>query len=159
MTAKQYAILLGALVAITVVGSAGPSWATTPLSEQDAIRQVMLDQQAAWNRGDVVSYMHGYENSPNTTFVGSSVRKGYREILASYSRHYASRSQMGQLTFSALDIRLLPGVRGEVRYAAVTGRFHLDRSDHGETAKDDGVFSLLWEKTATGWKIILDHTS
>ena len=46
-----------------------------------------------------------------------------------------------------------------MRYAAVTGRFHLDRSAHGEAARDDGVFSLLWEKTADGWKIILDHTS
>jgi ketosteroid isomerase-like protein len=41
----------------------------------------------------------------------------------------------------------------------VTGRFHLDRTTRGEAARDDGVFSLLWEKTAGGWKIILDHTS
>lgn len=159
MIAKCCAIALWALVTIFGVFTVSPSWATGPRSDQDAIQQMMLDQQAAWNRGDVASYMHDYENSPETTFVGSSVRKGYREILASYSKHYANRSQMGQLTFSVLDIRLLPGVGGEVRYAVVTGRFHLDRTAHGETAKDDGVFSLLWEKTAAGWKIILDHTS
>ena len=66
---------------------------------------------------------------------------------------------MGRLTFSDIDVRLLPGAGGEVRYAAVTGRFHLDRTADGEVAQDDGVYSLLWEKTAQGWKIILDHSS
>ncbi|KZC42132.1 UNVERIFIED_ORG: DUF4440 domain-containing protein, partial [Rhodanobacter sp. FW104-R5] len=104
-------------------------------------------------------YMRGYKDAPDTTFVGSSVRKGYRAILDGYRKHYANPAQMGRLTFSGLDVRLLPGAGGEVRYAAVTGRFHLDRAAHGEVARDDGVFSLLWEKTADGWKIILDHTS
>lgn len=124
-----------------------------------AIRQVMAQQQSAWNRGDVAGYMHGYKDAPDTTFVGSSVRKGYRQILASYSKHYATREQMGRLSFSALDVRLLPGAAGEVRYATVTGRFHLERTVRGEAGKDDGVFSLLWEKTNDGWKIIMDHTS
>jgi conserved hypothetical protein len=124
-----------------------------------AIRQVMDQQQAAWNRGDVADYMRGYKDAPDTTFVGTSVRKGYRTILDSYRKHYAGKEQMGRLTFSALDVRLLPGADGEVCYAAVTGRFHLDRTAHGETSKDDGVFSLLWEKTPDGWKIIVDHTS
>lgn len=124
-----------------------------------AIRAVMAAQQAAWNRGDVEDFMHGYKDAPDTTFVGSSVRKGYRAILASYREHYAGREQMGQLTFSDLDVRLLPSRDGDVRYAAVTGRFHLDRTAHGSVAQDDGVYSLLWEKTAQGWKIILDHSS
>ncbi len=119
----------------------------------------MAQQAAAWNRGDVEGYMRGYKDAPDTTFIGSSVRKGYRSILDSYRRHYATAQQMGRLSFSELDVRLLPGAGGEPRYAVVTGRFHLDRATHGEVAQDDGVFSLLWEKTADGWKIILDHTS
>lgn len=124
-----------------------------------AIRQVLADQQAAWNRGDVETFMHGYKDAPDTTFVGGSVRKGYQAILASYRKHYANNAQMGRLTFSDVDVRMLPCAQGEVRYAVVTGRFHLDRSEHGEAAQDDGVYSLLWEKTAQGWKIILDHSS
>lgn len=87
------------------------------------------------------------------------MRKGYRTILAGYRQHYANAAQMGRLTYSDLDVRLLPGAHGEVRYAAVTGRFHLQRSEHGQAPQDDGIYSLLWEKTAQGWKIILDHTS
>src|SRR3546814_7823404 len=82
-----------------------------------------MDQaQAAWNRGDVADYMRCYKDAPDTTFVGSSVRKGYQAILASYRKHYASKAQMGQLTFSDLDVRLLPAAGGEAHYAIMTGR-------------------------------------
>jgi uncharacterized protein (TIGR02246 family) len=156
MNAGRLLIALQMVVALCI---ASPLRAATPDADAAAIRQVLNQQQAAWNRGDVDGFMHGYKDAPDTTFVGSSVRKGYRAILESYRKHYAGKAQMGELTFSDLDVRLLPGRDGEVRYAVVTGRFHLDRAAHGEVAQDDGVFSLLWEKTADGWKIILDHTS
>jgi uncharacterized protein (TIGR02246 family) len=157
MTARKFFLLL-AVVLTAGLGASGSATAATA-KDAVAIRQVMDQQQAAWNRGDVEGFMRGYKDAPDTTFVGSSVRKGYRTILDGYRKHYASKAQMGRLTFSDFDVRLLPGARGEVRYAVVTGRFHLDRTTHGEAGKDDGVFSLLWEKTAGGWKVILDHTS
>jgi uncharacterized protein (TIGR02246 family) len=159
MIGKRLLFGLGILLVLAGVASSGSAHAAAGSDAAAAIRQVLDQQQAAWNRGDVESFMRGYRNSPDTTFVGASVRKGYREILADYRKHYASREQMGRLTFSGLDVRLLPDARGEVRYAAVTGHFHLDRTAHGEATSDDGVFSLLWQKTADGWKIILDHTS
>jgi ketosteroid isomerase-like protein len=45
-----------------------------------------------------------------------------------------------------------------VEYAVVTGNYHLDRTQKGATAKDDGLFSLVWHKGPQGWKIVLDHT-
>ena len=159
MTTRQWLIGLGMLLAVAGLGTTLPGHAASAGGEAAAIHQVMAQQAAAWNRGDVAAYMRGYKDAPDTTFVGSSVRKGYRTILDGYRKHYANPAQMGRLTFSELDVRLLPGAGGEVRYAVVTGRFHLDRATHGEVAQDDGVFSLLWEKTADGWKIILDHTS
>ncbi|MBQ4853917.1 nuclear transport factor 2 family protein [Rhodanobacter sp. B2A1Ga4] len=157
MNGQRFFLLCGLLVVMAGWAVAVPARAGG--EEAAAIRQVMAQQAAAWNRGDVANYMRGYKDAPDTTFVGSKVRKGYRTILDGYRKHYATAQQMGRLTFSELDVRLLPGTDGEVRYAAVTGRFHLDRAAHGEVAQDDGVFSLLWEKTADGWKIILDHTS
>lgn len=152
-------IILAALLVLLGPALASPLRAAVPAADSVAILRVMDQQQAAWNRGDVAGFMHGYKNAPDTTFIGSSVRKGYRAILDSYRRHYASKEQMGRLTFSRLEVRLLPAGNGEVRYAVVTGRFHLDRKAHGEVAQDDGVFSLLWEKTSGGWKVILDHSS
>lgn len=157
MTGRGFFLLLGMLLALAGLGRAGSVMAAT--TDEAAIRQVMDQAQAAWNRGDVADYMRCYKDAPDTIFVGSSVRKGYRAILASYRKHYASKAQMGRLTFSDLDVRLLPAAGGEPRYAIMTGRFHLDRNAHGEAAKDDGVFSLLWENTSDGWKIILDHSS
>jgi uncharacterized protein (TIGR02246 family) len=148
----------GCALGLVLALAAGPVPAAEA-GDAAAIRQALATQQAAWNRGDVEDFMRGYKDAPDTTFVGSTVRKGYRAILANYRKHYATRAQMGKLTFSDIDVRLLPETHGEVRYAAVTGRFHLDRTAHGEVAQDDGVYSLLWEKTTQGWKIILDHSS
>lgn len=144
------------IILLTFIASAS---AATTTDDTAAIRQALTQQQSDWNRGDVDRFMQGYKDAPDTTFVGSDVRKGYRTILASYRKHYANKAQMGHLTYSAIEVRLLPGRDGDVRYAMVTGRFHLDRSAHGEAPKDDGIFSLLWEKTPAGWKIIVDHTS
>lgn len=158
MIGRRFFIGLGIMLAAGGL-NAMPGRMDATGNEAAVIRQVMDQQQAAWNHGDVAGYMRGYKDAPDTTFVGTGVRKGYQAILASYRKHYANKAQMGRLTFSGLDVRLLPDTHGAVRYAAVTGRFHLDRTTHGEAAKDDGVFSLLWEKTAEGWKIILDHSS
>jgi len=53
----------------------------------------------------------------------------------------------------------LPGSCGKAEFALVTGRFHLERTQKGESKKDDGIFSLVWRKGPQGWKIVLDHTS
>lgn len=127
--------------------------------EATAIRGVLAAQQAAWNRGDLDSFVQPYKDAPDTTFIGSSIRQGYARILESYKKNYATKEQMGTLTYSDIDVRLLPCPDGQSHYAAVTGRFHLDRTARGTAAKDDGVFSLLWEKTAGGWKIVMDHSS
>ena len=117
------------------------------------IRKVLDDQTAAWNRGDIPSFMTGYENSPNTTFVGTSVTKGYAAVLERYKQKYSSKAIMGTLKFSELEVRMLGS-----DYAGVTGRFHLDRTkEAGDEAK--GIFSLVFKKTPGGWKIIVDHTS
>jgi uncharacterized protein (TIGR02246 family) len=122
-----------------------------------AIRQVLADQQTAWNQGDIATFMHGYDDSPQTTFIGKSIEHGYQMILARYQRNYASRDAMGQLDFSGIDVRLL-GPENHPTHAIVTGRFHLTRSQ-AAGGEASGIFSLIFEKEPSGWKIILDHTS
>lgn len=128
--------------------------------DETAIRAVIAAQVTAWNQGDIPAFMASYEDSPETTFVGTaSVNKGFQPILERYKKGYANKDQMGTLTFKDLDIRLLPSSSGATEYAVVTGRFHLDRSAKGTATKDDGIFSLVWHKSAGGWKIVLDHTA
>jgi ketosteroid isomerase-like protein len=128
-------------------------------SDEGTIRTALAAQAEAWNRGDVPGFMQSYEHSPETTFIGVNIGKGYERILERYQKNYTTREQMGTLTFNDLEVRMLPGSCGKAEFAVVTGRFHLERTQKGEAKKDDGIFSLVWRKGPQGWKIVLDHTS
>jgi uncharacterized protein (TIGR02246 family) len=123
------------------------------IAPEAAIRQLLDQQTADWNRGNVEAFMEAYENSPTTTFVGQTVQYGYATILDRYKKLYKTPAAMGKLTLSYLAIRVL-----DSEYAAATGNFHLERTPAGG-GNADGIFSLLFKKDASGWKIILDHTN
>jgi ketosteroid isomerase-like protein len=143
---------------LVVICAAVASWAQN--ADETAIRTVMAGQAMAWNRGDVTAFMQGYEDSPDTTFVGEgAVQKGFQMILGRYQKAYSTRAPMGTLAFLNIEVRPLPSSCGQTEYAVVTGNFHLTRMLKGKPAKKDGVFSLLWHKSPQGWKIVLDHTS
>jgi uncharacterized protein (TIGR02246 family) len=148
-----------ALVLFFTLVCASFAAAQSPNPDEAAIRAAIAAQAAAWNRADIPTFMQTYENSPDTTFIGAKLRKGYQPILERYKEAYTTKEQMGALTFTDLDIRLLPSSCGATDLAIVTGKFHLERSQKGEAKKDDGNFSLVWRKGPQGWKIILDHTS
>jgi len=136
---------------------AGGSWAQE--GDEATIRAAITAQVEAWNRADIPAFMQAYEHSPETTFIGANIGKGYERILERYQKNYTTREQMGTLTFNDLEVRMLPGSCGKAEFAVVTGRFHLERTQKGESKKDDGIFSLVWRKGPQGWKIVLDHTS
>ena len=145
------------LILILVCIGAASHAQTNP--DEAAIRTAIAAQAAAWNRADIPAFMQTYENSPETTFIGQKLRKGYEPILERYKTAYSTPEQMGTLSFGDIEVRLLAGSCGKPEFAVVTGTFHLQRSAKGEAKKDDGIFSLVWRKSADGWKIILDHTS
>jgi ketosteroid isomerase-like protein len=128
-------------------------------ADETEIRAAIRVQSEAWNRADIPTFMQTYEDSPETTFIGLTARKGFKPIRERYMLSYTNPEQMGKLTFNDLDIRLLPASCGKAEYAVVTGKFHLERTARGNAKKDDGIFSLVWHKGPGGWKIILDHTS
>jgi len=135
------------------------AFAQAAASDETAIRTAIDQQAAAWNRADIPGFMQIYEDSPETTFIGQNIGKGYNSIMERYKKNYTNREQMGTLTFNNLEIHVLPISCGRSEFALVTGHFHLERTAKGEAKKDDGVFSLVWRKGPQGWKIILDHTS
>jgi ketosteroid isomerase-like protein len=152
----KHALLLP-ILALTLFSATAR--AQTPAEDEAAIRAAINKQVEAWNHADIPAFMQAYEDSEDTTFIGLKLRKGYQPILKRYQENYTSREQMGTLSFSNLDIRLLPSGCGKTELALATGNFHLERTTHGAAAKDDGIFSLVWRKGPHGWKIILDHTS
>ena len=156
MRAKQrWVALAGMVVAIGAVLCALNRAVAKPAEERvadrGAIQAVLSEQQAAWNRGDVDSFLVGYWHSPELTFSGSSgVSRGWDGVMARYKKTYPDKAAMGQLDFSESEFRFLgPDA------ALVLGKWHLTRE------KDElgGVFSLVWQRFPDGWKIIHDHTS
>ncbi len=118
---------------------------------KSAIRKVMDDQTAAWNRGDIEAFMQGYWNSPELKFVsGDSVTKGWEPTLDRYKKNYDSKAKMGVLTFSGLEINVI-----SKDAAVVLGSFALQR----EQDNPKGKFTLIFRKFKEGWKIVHDHTS
>ncbi len=158
---KRFPLAALALLLLTAAPRvyAQAATAASQMADETAIRAAIVAQAEAWNHADIQTFMQTYENSPDTTFIGAHLRKGYDPILERYRQAYTNAEQMGKLTFAELDVRFLPSSCGSVEYALVTGKFHLERAAHGEAAKDDGIFSLVWRKGPQGWKIILDHTS
>jgi uncharacterized protein (TIGR02246 family) len=127
---------------------------TLPLAAQDAaIRGVLTEQAAAWNRGDLEAFASTYENSPQITFFGKSLNRGYADVLARYKKSYASREAMGKLRFEIIESRPLGA-----DHALVLGKFFLTRSAAGG-GDATGQFTLVLRKTKQGWKIVHDHTS
>jgi uncharacterized protein (TIGR02246 family) len=136
------------VMAVTLVSSS-----LAQSAPEEAIRHLLDQQTADWNRGDVDAFMKGYEDSPDTTFVGQTVQYGYATIRDRYKKVYTTPAAMGKLTFSHLAIKVL-----DPAYATATGNFHLERSaSAGGNA--DGIFSLVFKRGPNGWKIILDHTN
>lgn len=120
---------------------------------ESAIQQVLADQVSAWNRGDIAAFMQGYKDSPETTFIGKTIRQGWQQVMDRYKASYSTKDAMGTLEFSDLKVRMLGS-----DYAVATGKYHLTRTATGG-GDASGIFSLVWQKSADGWKIILDHTS
>jgi len=119
--------------------------------DRAAITKMLDEQQSAWNNGDVNGFMKGYWVSPELTFAGSGgIARGWESVLARYKREYPDQAAMGQVNFSNVEVRFLgPDA------ALVLGQWHLHRSS-GDIG---GVFSLVFQRLAGGWRIVHDHTS
>lgn len=125
-------------------------WAQ-PDKRSMAIRKVMDDQAAAWNRGDIEGFMAGYWRSEKLVFVsGDSVTRGWQPTLDKYKKSYDTREKMGVLTFSDLEVTVL-----SKNAAIVLGTWSLAR----EKDNPRGKFTLVFRKLKEGWKIVIDHTS
>lgn len=138
------------VLALVAACSATPKQFTA--ADRRDIEQVFSEQREAWNRGDLDAFVDGYERSPELVFTsGGEVRRGFDETLARYQKKYGQdRASMGQLTFELIDIRPI-GADG----AVVLGKYRVT----GGASASAGVFSVVFERGAEGWRIVHDHTS
>jgi ketosteroid isomerase-like protein len=125
---------------------------TLSRDELDVVK-VLTAQERAWNRGDIDVFLSAYKNSPDLVFIGRQVSKGFAQLQTDYKHNYPNKDAMGTLSFSELEPHLL-----DERFAFVIGHYRVDRSKKAG-GPAEGIFSLVFEKTDKGWKIIVDHTT
>ena len=116
-----------------------------------AIRTVLSDQVAAWNRGDLDAFAGFY--APDCVYVGKNVVHGREKVLENYRRKYSDRAAMGKVNFSNLQVKKI-----DAHSAIVIGAFHLERSATAGGAAS-GIFSLVMTELNGSWAILLDHTN
>lgn len=146
---RDVAFLMGMVMAFAVL-SVGQEEAEPASS---AVRKVIEEQQAAWNRQDLKAFMAGYWNSSELTFFsGAHEAKGWQAALDRYKKTYQSAGhEMGKLEFANLRVEMLGPEAAFVR-----GEFHLTMSD-GKTPH--GLFTLVFRKFPEGWRIVHDHSA
>lgn len=121
-----------------------------PATDEQAIRQVLADQQKAWNNGDIDTFMNGYWKSDSLLFVGQKIARGWDSTLVRYHRSYPDRKAMGQLTFTFDRFD-----RISADSYVITGKYLLVREHDQPT----GYFTLVVQRRDGRWVIIHDHTS
>ena len=156
MGSRKHLFTFASLLALAAVVLGYQGRARAPRSAKEdkqvaAVRAVIEAQAAAWNRGDVEGYMDGYAREDETTFVsGDTVTRGWRTVLERYKARYDTRAKMGTLAFSELEIKPLSEF-----YMMAVGRWQLTRA----ADTPHGRFTLIFRRTAAGWRIVHDHTS
>lgn len=120
-------------------------------SDETAIRDVISQQQSAWNKGEIDGFMQGYLKSDSLMFVSrNGITYGWDAMLNNYKNSYSDTVAMGKLELQLLKLKPLSS-----EYYFITGTWHLVRTigDIG------GYFTLLFKKVNGKWFIIVDHTS
>jgi ketosteroid isomerase-like protein len=147
---KRRSILLLLVLQIVFLILAIPDLRAQSRAER-SVRLILDQQTAAWNRGDLEGFMHGYWESDSLMYIGKSgVTYGYASTLASYRRNYGDTARMGKLRFDLIQVRRL-----SARYFHVVGKWSLKRSA-GDVG---GHYTLLFRKIRGEWVIVSDHSS
>lgn len=141
------------------IAAAAPRGNRIPESFRDssaAINAVMARSVDAWAAGDLHAFMQSYEDSPDTLFVGAQgIVRGKAAIGERYATQFGSGGpgRLGTLTFDVLELRSLG-----TDYALMIGRYRLQPPDPSKP-QATGIFSLVFHKRGSAWRILSDHTS
>ena len=116
-----------------------------------AIRKVFEDGCAAWNRGDLDSYLASYYDSDQIIWIsGGSLRRGKAAIVTAYKTRFSNPHQIGKLTLAELEVDIL-----STSDAFAFGRWMLDV----ENKSTEGFFTVLLRKIEDDWLFVSDHSS
>ena len=139
-----------AFLGLLLAGLSVPAFADEA-AEEAAIRKVIADMEAAWNRGDFEGYMKGFLN-PGVVFVSKGrFQDGWQGTLDHYVRDYGGDpARRGRLHFFDIRIEMLAPDA-----AQLVSRYELIR----DRDPQHGINTRLMRKVGDRWVIALNHVS
>ena len=142
---------LGLAAAFTAAPALADPIPASDEAEKAAIRKVIADMEAAWNRGDFRGYMDGFLN-PGVVFVSKGrFQDGWQGTLDHYVRDYGGAPEKrGRLRFFDIRIEMLAPDA-----AQLISRYELVKPDQPQ----DGINTRLMRKVGGRWVIALNHVS
>jgi ketosteroid isomerase-like protein len=141
-------VIVGLAVAAAIVPLGGAQ--SSPASEVASLPAALAATTDRWNAGDLEGFIAPY--AAHTTFMtpaGPIDREAMRQRYL--GRYFTGSRPDQQLRFEQLQVRPL-----DAGHALLTGRFVLTG---GGKPEQSGWFTLIWARTADGWRIIHDHSS
>lgn len=119
--------------------------------DEGEIRNLLVQQTEAWNRGDISGFMQTYWQNDSLMFIGKDgVTWGWKNTLERYKKGYPDKETMGQLSFDVIQVKKL-----SAEYFFVVGKWMIKRN----TGDLRGHYNLLMKRIKGQWKIIADHSS
>lgn len=140
-----------ALLALLLLAACGRAPSFDAAAEERAIRQVIAEMEAAWNRGDFAGYMRGFKK-PDVVFVSrGEFQRDWQGTLDHYVRDYGGDpGRRGRLHFFEIRVEMLgPDA------AQLISRYRLQ----GGGRPQDGINTRLMRKVDGRWVIALNHVS
>ena len=127
--------------------SAAADWA----ADEAQIRQSLAASIDAFNRGDLPGHLAIYDESVQF-MTKDGPRPGIAPIEKAFREHYfLDGKAIQQLRFEQLAVRQLNDDA-----AIATARWALAG---GGKPEQSGWFTLVWLRTAAGWRAVHDHSS
>lgn len=121
------------------------------MNDESLILQAQTASVAAWNQGDLPGHLAIYDESV-ITMSRDGPRQGVAAIEVAFrSIYFGSEASRPALRLEQVAVRL-----PSTDVAVLTGRYVLTYADGAELS---GWTSLVWLRTATGWRVVHDHSS
>ena len=141
----------GRAFALSAAILAAPIAAADWAADEAEIGQRLEDSALAFNRGDLPGHLAVYDESV-IFMTKDGPRPGIAPIEKAFRETYfLDGKPIQQLRFESLAVRrLAPDA------ALATARWVLSG---GDKAEQSGWFTLAWQRTPAGWRVVHDHSS
>ena len=139
---KKFIFLISLFISINVIAQT---------KDEAAVKNLLMKQTTAWNKGDIEGFMQTYWKSDSLMFIGKNgVVLGWQKTLDNYKKGYPDTAAMGKLNFDIIQIKQV-----SPQYIYVIGQWMLTRS----IGDISGHYTLMLRKIKGRWVIISYHSS